>query len=135
VQSKGVLDLVQSLGILAANPTFPFEAILAGNLGFSDASYLGEVKRLIQRLGLADRVRIEGNVSDARLAELYAAADIFVMPSYHEGFCVPVLEALHAGCVPIAYRAGNLPDLNWRPRSSYRTWRHRSSLKRDASNG
>src|SRR5713101_2432196 len=33
------------------------------------------------------------------------------MPSYHEGFCMPIAEAMASRCIPVAYAAGNIPDL------------------------
>ena len=47
-------------------------------------------------------------IDDTELGQLYLSADLFVLPSYHEGYCVPVVEALFAGC-PVTYDAGNLP--------------------------
>ncbi len=52
-----------------------------------------------------------GAVEDATLDELYRAAHLLVIPSYHEGFCRPVIEGLRAGCVPVGYAAYNLPHV------------------------
>jgi glycosyltransferase involved in cell wall biosynthesis len=55
----------------------------------------------VQRAGLSDRVQILGTVPHDRVRELYAAADVFMMPSYTEGFPRVLLEAMAMG-VPIA---------------------------------
>jgi glycosyltransferase involved in cell wall biosynthesis len=52
-------------------------------------------------LGVADDVRLLDWVSPAELEGLYALADVFVFPSLHEGFGLPVLEAMRRG-VPVA---------------------------------
>lgn len=52
-----------------------------------------------------------GRVDDARLARLYAAADLLVHPSRHEGFGLPALEALAVGVPVVAARAGALPEV------------------------
>jgi glycosyltransferase involved in cell wall biosynthesis len=51
--------------------------------------------------GLGDQVRWLGYVNEARLAGLYRAATALVFPSLHEGFGLPVLEAMASGC-PVA---------------------------------
>jgi glycosyltransferase involved in cell wall biosynthesis len=52
-------------------------------------------------LGVADQVRFLGWVSDQELEDLYRAADCFVFPSLHEGFGLPLLEAMARG-LPVA---------------------------------
>ena len=55
---------------------------------------------LVDELGMQDRVRYLGYVSDAELPALYSAADAFAFPSLHEGFGLPVVEAMACG-VPV----------------------------------
>lgn len=52
-----------------------------------------------------------GFVEDTDLAALYAGARALVMPSLHEGFGFPVIEAMGCGCPVIAGRAGSLPEV------------------------
>lgn len=111
VRSKGVEDLIEAVAAVRRQGAPPFRLRLAGNLEFSDQALLAGVRRLVTERGLEDLVVFEGQVSDGRLGELYRQADIFVLPSYHEGFCVPLIEALDARCVPLTYDAGNLPHL------------------------
>ena len=63
------------------------------------------------RLGIADRVHDLGRVSDARLVELYNEADVFLFPSFYEGFGWPVLEAMACGCPVVASDRASLPLL------------------------
>jgi glycosyltransferase involved in cell wall biosynthesis len=55
-------------------------------------------QKLVEVLGLGDRVRPLGRLTDAQLAAAYAAARCFVFPSLLEGFGLPVLEAQVNGC-------------------------------------
>ncbi|MDG1878646.1 MAG: glycosyltransferase [Acidimicrobiales bacterium] len=55
-------------------------------------------------------VEFAGSVSETDLADAYAAADVFVCLSEHEGFCVPVIESMAAGTPVVAYAATVLPE-------------------------
>ncbi|UZP66155.1 glycosyltransferase [Desulfovibrio mangrovi] len=58
--------------------------------------------QLVTALGLQDRVKAKGMVSDEELCRYYNAAAGFVYPSYGEGFGIPLLEAMACGCPVIA---------------------------------
>ena len=65
--------------------------------------YPRALERFAARLGLGDAVRMVGTVSDEALAAYYRSADVFVCASDHEGFCVPLVEAMHLGLPVVAY--------------------------------
>jgi glycosyltransferase involved in cell wall biosynthesis len=79
-----------------------------------DADIYSEEKRrcrgLADRLGVGTRVHFLGAVEDEGLADAYRDADVLVMPSVHEGFCLPVMEAMASGLPVIAARATALPE-------------------------
>ena len=56
-------------------------------------------------------VTIEGGITRERLAGHYREADVFLCLSEHEGFCAPVLEALHFGLPVVARPAGAIPEV------------------------
>lgn len=60
----------------------------------------------IGRLGFTERVRLAGEVSDAELEELYASADVFVMPSHYEGYGMALGEAMARGLPIVATTGG-----------------------------
>jgi glycosyltransferase involved in cell wall biosynthesis len=60
-----------------------------------------ELRARSAELGIEGDVRMLGWISDEELEDLYGAADVFVFPSLHEGFGMPVLEAMARG-VPVA---------------------------------
>jgi glycosyltransferase involved in cell wall biosynthesis len=60
---------------------------------------------------LAGRVVLEGYVSNERRAELYAGACLLVLPSFEEGFGLPVLEAMALGIPVVVSSAGALPEV------------------------
>jgi O-antigen biosynthesis protein len=63
-----------------------------------------------EQLGVADRVHFTGQLDDAELALAYRDSVALVMPSLHEGFCVPVIEAMASGLPVIASRSTALPE-------------------------
>jgi glycosyltransferase involved in cell wall biosynthesis len=78
--------------------------------GFS-TPYEGELRALAQELGIADRVRLQGWLSEGSLAGLYALSSAFVLPSLVEGFGLPVLEAMLRD-VPVACsNTSSLPEV------------------------
>lgn len=68
-------------------------------------AYEEAVLSLVDELELAGSVTIIGSLSDSELAAYYADADVFVCLSRHEGFCVPVLEAMRGGTPVVALAA------------------------------
>jgi glycosyltransferase involved in cell wall biosynthesis len=72
--------------------------------------YLEAVRGFVADLELSEAVRLTGEVSDAALAAHYAAADVYVSASVHEGFGIPLLEALRSAVPVVALAAGAVPD-------------------------
>jgi glycosyltransferase involved in cell wall biosynthesis len=65
----------------------------------------------VAELGLADAVTFTGHAHDETVAAAYAEADVLVVTSAHEGFCVPVVEAMAAGLPVVAVEQGALPEV------------------------
>src|SRR5262249_59788123 len=63
----------------------------------------------IQRLDLGGRMEVAGAVDDARIAALYAEADLFVLPSRFEGYGMAFAEAIAHGLPVIGTTAGAIP--------------------------
>lgn len=109
VPAKGVQHLLEAFARLAPDHA-DMALTLAGSRTFSDQKYLAELQSRASDPRLAGRVTFAFDEPSHRLAELYASADLFVLPSYHEGFGVPIIEALAAGCQVIVTRAGAAPE-------------------------
>jgi len=67
--------------------------------------YFDRLRELVSELRL-DEVVFTGQVDDDELYAYYQAADVFLCLSEHEGFCVPLQEAMHFGVPVVAYDAG-----------------------------
>ncbi len=74
-------------------------------------SYVAALHRYVADLGLATAVKFVGHAGDAAVASAYASADVLVVTSEHEGFCVPVVEAMAAGVPVVAFDQGAVPEV------------------------
>lgn len=110
VESKGILELLQAVAALRRSGLdVPISVNLVGNVEFSDPAYVADIHAYIEHQSLGEVVQMLGTVDELALGDLYRDAHILAIPSYHEGFCKPVVEALQAGCIPIGYASYNLP--------------------------
>jgi len=73
-------------------------------------AYSAALKNHIRQLGIEKKVLFPGHISFSKILAYYRTADIFVCMSEHEGFCVPLLEAMHFGIPIAAYRSTAIPD-------------------------
>jgi len=105
---KGVLHLVRAAAALRAGGDVPVRLFLVGADG--PAAHMAVLRRLAETLRLEDTVFITGSMPDDQLAAHYATADLFVCLSEHEGFCIPLLEAMRAGLPVVAYDAGAVAE-------------------------
>lgn len=105
VPFKGLLPLVEAVAKVRADRP-EAHLVVVGRLRADSP-----VARAIDRLGVADAVRFESGVSDARMVELYAEAQVAVVPSLYEGFSLPAVEALACGVPLVATTGGALPEV------------------------
>ena len=71
----------------------------------------GAVGPAVERLGLEGAVTVAGIVSAERLVELYAEAEVAVVPSLYEGFSLPAVEAMACGVPLVTTTGGALPEV------------------------
>lgn len=105
---KNQIGLVRAFGaLLRGSPHLPHALVLAGK----ETWFSPQVRAEIARCGLAGRVLVTGFVSEDELVDLYNAADLFVFPSFYEGFGLPVIEAMACGRAVISSNAASLPEV------------------------
>jgi glycosyltransferase involved in cell wall biosynthesis len=71
----------------------------------------GGTARLIRELRLLGAVQFRSGLDEDQIAELYAGAEVAVVPSLYEGFSLPAVEAMASGVPLLATRGGALPDV------------------------
>ena len=105
---KAPHDLVKMLAVLRRLYDPAARLHLVGSpLG---ETYEPALRAFVDELGLADAVTLAGSVSGAALEAYFRAADVFVMASDHEGFCVPLGEAMGHGVPIVAYGVTAVPE-------------------------
>jgi glycosyltransferase involved in cell wall biosynthesis len=77
----------------------------------SEPAYARALHRYVATLGLEDAVEFVSGIDDAELAAHYQAGDVLVMLSDHEGFGVPLVEAMGRGLPVVAYDAGAVREV------------------------
>ena len=85
----------------------PHELVVVGKPSPRCAAELA----LIGELGLRDRVRCLGWVPNDDVPLFYQAADLLAFPSLYEGFGIPIIEAMAAGCPVVTSTAGACPEV------------------------
>jgi glycosyltransferase involved in cell wall biosynthesis len=104
IPNKRIEDLVRSFAAYQRWVEPRSRLLLVGDTrGFE--RYLDRLQELVSELRV-DEVVFTGQVDDAELYACYQEADVFLCLSEHEGFCVPLQEAMHFGVPVAAYDAG-----------------------------
>jgi glycosyltransferase involved in cell wall biosynthesis len=117
--AKGAVDLVRAIAVMRRHYSGQLQLRLAGGYIHREQNITGvrgannaetQIAELIEKHGLADCVAFPGPVYGAKKIEEFAAADVFVLPSYSEGLSNALMEAVAAGLPVIAARVGALPE-------------------------
>jgi glycosyltransferase involved in cell wall biosynthesis len=104
-RDKGAFDLVEALARLPAGTRQRLRVVFAGN---------GELDALRARIAahrLGDAAQVHGWLDRGERDALLAGAEAFVLPSYHEGLPMALLEAMAWGVAPLCTPVGAIPEL------------------------
>ncbi len=105
---KGQPYLARAFARLAGE--FPdWKLVFIGRSG--DLETVAELEELLRSPELRDQAEWRRTCSDKELREWLLSAEIFAMPSMHEGLGLSLQEALYYGCACLATRIGGIPDL------------------------
>ena len=105
---KNHIGLIKAFAkLVRAYPQLKHDLVLVGKATwFSD-----RVQEAARESGAGERIKFFGFVPDADLLQLYNACDVFVFPSYYEGFGLPALEAMACGRAVVCSEASALPEV------------------------
>lgn len=103
---KGQHRLIEALATVT---DLPWSCVCVGGLT-QDPTYVAQLRGLIEKYGLGDRLHLAGPQAGAELDASYAAADLMVLTSYAETYGMAVTEALARGIPVLATDVGGLPE-------------------------
>lgn len=94
VPNKGYENLLKAFACYRRNYNANSKLILVGKFDGQLESYNRKLREIIEMENLSGSVTLTGHVTDSVLKSCYLSASIFTTMSEHEGFCVPLLEAM-----------------------------------------
>ncbi|PIN86242.1 hypothetical protein COV19_05530 [Candidatus Woesearchaeota archaeon CG10_big_fil_rev_8_21_14_0_10_44_13] len=107
---KNIIKIIQAFSRLDRKKSY--NLVITGK---DDSSHsetdMSSIKREVKRRDVDEEVVFTGYVSDEDAVHLYNSAEVFVFPSYYEGFGLPVLEAMKCGCPVITSNISSLPEV------------------------
>ena len=105
---KNQIGLIRAFAELVKNfPQLRHRLALAGK----DTWFAPKVRQAAKAAGVADRIRFLGFVTDQDLQPLYTACDLFVFPSFYEGFGLPIVEAMACGRAVMCSNTSAMPEV------------------------
>lgn len=105
-EHKNQLDLVRMMEHLGTISDVPVRLLLVGTT--SSDGYEAEILQAIEHLGPTAEVRMLGHRNDEDVYALYRMTDLYVSASRHEGFGMPLVEAMAFDLPVLAYAAGGI---------------------------
>lgn len=103
---KNIIRLVEAFEQLAEREA-ELHLVIVGSHGWLQQPLVARIEGSRYRA----RIKVMSAVSDADLPTWYAHAEVFVLPSMYEGFGMPVLEAMAAGCPVVTSTVSSLPEV------------------------
>ncbi|MDA3798401.1 MAG: glycosyltransferase [Kiritimatiellae bacterium] len=107
--NKKIEDLITAFYVYKKTVEPNSRLILAGSANGCER-YFYLLKDYIAKLDLEDSVTLTGAVPQADLNAYYQVADLFLCMSEHEGFCIPLIEAMHSETPILAYEEAAVPE-------------------------
>jgi glycosyltransferase involved in cell wall biosynthesis len=101
--NKGHAALIDAFAVYHHHYDSSSRLLIVGKEDERLSIYADSLRMRVEDLGLQDAVVFAGEVSERALKAYYLVADVFVMTSEHEGFCVPVVEAMAMKVPVVAY--------------------------------
>ena len=102
-----VLLVAYQIYLASATENKPWDLVLTGH----PDERCRQIQELAADLGIAAHVKFLGYVSETKLARIYSTASSLVFPSLHEGYGIPIVEAMSFGLPIVCGRDTSLPEI------------------------
>lgn len=93
--------------LVAACPELPHHLVMVGK----DTWFAPRVRQVAENSPFGNRIHFTGYVDDQELLQIYNACDIFMFPSFYEGFGIPILEAMACGRAVACANTSAMPEV------------------------
>jgi len=105
---KNHLGLIRAFErLIASHPELPHHLVVVGKESWRGSA----VRDAAKASPVASRIHFTGFVTDPELHQLYGACDLFVYPSFYEGFGLPILEAMACGRAVACSNTSAMPEV------------------------
>ncbi len=101
---KNIQGLIEAFALLKEKYQLPHKLVLVGPEGYD---YQNSIRQLADK----DNIIKKGYVSEEERWQLLQGAEVFVLPSFYEGFGIPILEAQAVGCPVITSNVSSMPEV------------------------
>ncbi len=107
--NKGHEALIEAFSIYHRHYNKESRLLVVGKQDTRLDSYGARLRELVRRRGMQEAVVFTGEVSDQQLKAYYLVSHLFMIMSEHEGFCVPLVEAMSMKLPVVAYGSSAIP--------------------------
>jgi glycosyltransferase involved in cell wall biosynthesis len=108
--NKRIIDLVRALPLIDAYMPGVVLLLVGDDRSPAYAGVVAEAREQAAALGCAEQVIFAGPIDHSQLDRFYRTCDVYVTSSLHEGFCIPVVEAMACGRPVVGAHAAALPE-------------------------
>lgn len=104
---KNLVNLVRAFE--RASGSIPHRLVVVGASGWKNSP----LRNIIEDLspGIRERIEFMGYIAGPVLVKLYREAALFALPSFHEGFCLPIMESLASGTPALSSPVTAIPEI------------------------
>lgn len=106
-ERKNIIGMISAFEILKENHNIPHRLVLAGKFGYGGE----KIKTKIEESQYKSQIILKGFVSDEEKFGQMKNADVFLFPTFYEGFGIPILEAQSAGAPIVASIEASIPEV------------------------
>jgi len=106
-ERKNIIGIIKAFDILKEKYNLPHKLVLAGEFGYGEEN----IKYKIANSKYKEDIILAGYVSDEEKWGLLKNADIFLFPSFYEGFGLPILEAQSVGTPVVTSNISSMPEV------------------------